>query len=205
MKTIRFGEEGGYSKYKLSTGENNCYTSCRVYYTTPSGSVISATEYAENYREGNDSQQCLEVRQKVSSVAEAQQLAHKMLRLHNKFEFEATFTLAGDVSLVAGCVVELMDFGMWDGKYIIRTAKHTVSSIGYTTQVKLRKALENNVSIAGSSIAANSGDSDKEVDELAHQVIRGDWGNGDDRKQRLTAAGHDYYKVQNRVNQILYG
>lgn len=204
VKTIQFGEEGGYSKYKLSTGTNNCYTSCRVYYTTPSGSVISATEYADNYREGSDNQQCLEVRQKVSNVAEAQQLAHKMLRLHNKFEFEATFTMAGDVSLVAGCAVELADFGMWDGKYIIRTAKHTVSPSGYTTQITLRKALEDNVSVAGNSTSSGS-DSDAEIDELARQVIRGDWGNGDDRKQRLTAAGHDYSKVQGRVNQILYG
>lgn len=173
VKIIRFGEKGGYSKYKLSTDANNCYTSCRVYYTTPSGSVISATEYADNYREGSDSQQCLQVRQKVSSVAEAQQLAHKMLRLHNKFEFGATFTLPGDVSLVAGCAVELADFGMWDGKYIIRTAKHTVSPSGYTTQIILRKALEDNVSVAGNSTSSGS-DSDAEIDELARQVIRGD-------------------------------
>lgn len=204
VKTIRFGEKGGYTKYKLSTGENRCYTSCRVYYTTPSGSVISATEYAENYRENSDSQQCLEVRQKVSSVAEAQQLAHKMLRLHNKFEYEATFTFPGDTKLVAGCAVALEGFGMWDGAYIIRSAKHTVSSTGYTTQITLRKALESNMSIAGNS-AQTAGDSNAEIDKLAREVIRGNWDNGDARKQKLTAAGHDYYKVQARVNQILYG
>lgn len=41
------------------------------------------------------------------------------------------------------------------------------------------------------------------VDELAQQVINGEWGNGDDRKNRLTAAGYDYQAVQNRVNQIV--
>lgn len=43
----------------------------------------------------------------------------------------------------------------------------------------------------------------KSVDTLAHEVINGSWGNGDDRKNRLTAAGYDYQAVQNRVNEIL--
>lgn len=43
----------------------------------------------------------------------------------------------------------------------------------------------------------------KSVDTLAREVIAGKWGNGADRKNRLTAAGYDYYAVQRRVNQIL--
>ena len=46
--------------------------------------------------------------------------------------------------------------------------------------------------------------SEKTVDELAREVIDGKWGNGDERKKRLTAAGYDYYAVQKRVNEILY-
>ena len=45
----------------------------------------------------------------------------------------------------------------------------------------------------------------KSVDELAREVIRGDWGNGQDRKDRLTAAGYSYNEVQGRVNEILRG
>ena len=45
----------------------------------------------------------------------------------------------------------------------------------------------------------------KSVDELAREVIRGDWGNGQDRKDRLTAAGYNYSEVQGRVNEILRG
>lgn len=41
------------------------------------------------------------------------------------------------------------------------------------------------------------------VDELAQQVLDGKWGNGADRKTRLTAAGHDYSAVQQRVNEIV--
>ena len=45
----------------------------------------------------------------------------------------------------------------------------------------------------------------KSVNQIAREVIYGSWGNGDERKRRLTAAGCDYAKVQAEVNKILYG
>lgn len=42
----------------------------------------------------------------------------------------------------------------------------------------------------------------KSVDELAQEVIDGKWGNGNDRKKRLTEAGYDYNAVQNKVNEM---
>lgn len=44
---------------------------------------------------------------------------------------------------------------------------------------------------------------DKSVDEIAREVIRGDWGNGTDRKNRLVSAEYDYDMVQSRVNALL--
>lgn len=43
----------------------------------------------------------------------------------------------------------------------------------------------------------------KSVDEIAHEVIQGKWGNGTDRKNRLTNAGYDYSAVQKRVNELM--
>lgn len=43
----------------------------------------------------------------------------------------------------------------------------------------------------------------KTVDELAKEVINGLWGNGSDRKNRLSAAGYDYAAVQAKVNELL--
>lgn len=45
----------------------------------------------------------------------------------------------------------------------------------------------------------------KSVDKVAREVIRGEWGNGSDRRQRLEAEGYDYDAVQHRVNAILTG
>ena len=43
----------------------------------------------------------------------------------------------------------------------------------------------------------------KTLDELAQEVIAGKWGNGQERKDKLTQAGYDYNAVQSRVNELL--
>lgn len=43
----------------------------------------------------------------------------------------------------------------------------------------------------------------KTNEEIAREVIQGKWGNGLDRKNRLTKAGYDYKAVQNIVNQLM--
>ncbi len=41
------------------------------------------------------------------------------------------------------------------------------------------------------------------VEEVAMEVLNGEWGNGDERYQRLTAMGYSYYDVQKMVNSLL--
>ena len=43
----------------------------------------------------------------------------------------------------------------------------------------------------------------KPIDTVAREVIAGQWGNGQDRVNRLTQAGYDYNTVQAMVNEIL--
>ena len=43
----------------------------------------------------------------------------------------------------------------------------------------------------------------KSNDTIANEVIAGKWGNGQDRKNRLAAAGYDYSAIQRIVNQKL--
>lgn len=49
----------------------------------------------------------------------------------------------------------------------------------------------------------NESKKEKTIDQLAKEVIQGLWGNGDERKRRLTAAGYDYYAIQKKVNEIM--
>ena len=65
-----------------------------------------------------------------------------------------------------------------------------------TFRAEVKRLLEN----GGSGTSSSAGS--KAVDELAREVIRGNWGNGEDRKNRLTAAGYDYDSVQSEVNEL---
>lgn len=43
----------------------------------------------------------------------------------------------------------------------------------------------------------------KSNETIAKEVIAGKWGNGQERKNKLTQAGYDYKKIQTIVNQLL--
>ncbi len=40
---------------------------------------------------------------------------------------------------------------------------------------------------------------------IAQEILAGMWGNGTERRERLTKAGYDYEKVQSIVNALVYG
>lgn len=46
-------------------------------------------------------------------------------------------------------------------------------------------------------------ESKKTLDDVAEEVLKGLWGNGNERKRKLTEAGYVYTEIQKRVNQLL--
>ena len=136
-----FWMDGTYTKYDLSTTEGDVtYAQCEVrYYNPDTKEYISGTANSDTFDAEDENNQTLIITDhKVSNVGEAQALAAKLLRLHNKFEREISFTLVGNPLLAAGLNVELSGFGMWDGKYLLKQVKHEVSQNGYTTKIKGR-------------------------------------------------------------------
>ncbi len=63
--------------------------------------------------------------------------------------------------------------------------------------------LTKNVASTASQTANPASPTQKSVDEMAREVIRGLWGNGAERKQRLGNAGYSYSAIQKRVNEML--
>lgn len=141
VRTIRRGDRS-YTSYSLDTGEAQTqYASCRVSYNHPEKGLIEAT-FQNPDEKGKKNEQRLEKTVRVESEGQAETIAKAFLRLANKFEMTASFTMPGDPSLCAGSTVELDGFGEWDGKYMIRQASHSVSGNGgYTTAIKLRMVL----------------------------------------------------------------
>lgn len=143
VRTIKRGDHK-YIKWNLSTATADVkYASCRVSYNDPeTGKSIEGIAYCEDYDSSKKTNQQLEITHKVASVGEAKELAAKYLRLHNKFSRPAKFTIDGDTTLLAGLNIKLEDWGGWDGKYSIMTARHKVDNSGYTTTIDSRRVLE---------------------------------------------------------------
>lgn len=139
IKTITYGS-GDYLSYKLGTSlHDTAYTSCHVSYTDPDSKETIESTYTPDSKDGTG--QVLEVNEKVSSTGEAYELAKKRLREKNTQQFTASFSMLGDVQLVAGATVRLRGFQSFDRKYKITKATHKLMG-GYTTDIELKQVLE---------------------------------------------------------------
>lgn len=84
-------------------------------------------------------------------------------------------------------------YGMWQ-----HTDKGTVD--GISGAVDLDICYEDYPAIIGGT-ATEPPQREKSVADLAAEVLAGMWGNGAERRERLTAAGYDYAAVQTEVNR----
>ena len=78
--------------------------------------------------------------------------------------------------------------------------KITVIEGNYSNAVKRRTLSVNGKYIRGYGVPKYNA---KTISQIAREVIAGQWGNGNVRKTKLTAAGYDYKAVQQKVNELL--
>jgi len=125
--------------YRFRTTLNGLYKSCRVeYHDANKKQTIKYTFTPPNPPATG---RVLVVNERVASVKEAERLARKRLRQENKNAITASMTLMGDVRFLAGLTVRMVDFGVFDGNYIITQVTHSQQS-GYETGIELRQCLE---------------------------------------------------------------
>lgn len=72
---------------------------------------------------------------------------------------------------------------------------------GYATSSSYKKGILN--LIATYYLNKYSYYSVKDIDTVALSVLQGNWGNGEERRKKLKAAGYDYKLVQSRVNELI--
>lgn len=101
------------------------------------------------------------------------------------------------------------NYGMWQfggetnkirsNKIAGVTCDQNYAFVDYPKIIKEKglNGFKNNTAIEGNSKPS------KDVTEIAYEVIDGKWGNGEDRKTKLTKAGYDYDAVQKKVNELL--
>lgn len=90
-----------------------------------------------------------------------------------------------------------------DGLYKIQVGAYANKANADAMAEKLKAAgFDAYITTKGGSVVSESSQK-KTIDQIAHEVIEGKWGSGQERASRLQAAGYDYKTVQKRVNQLL--
>lgn len=87
-------------------------------------------------------------------------------------------------------------YGLWQ-----YTSSGSVN--GISGNVDMNEAYKDYPSIINNNSNSSSNTpAKKSIEQLAQEVLAGDWGNGEDRKNRLVAEGYNYDVVQARVNEL---
>lgn len=127
--------------YRLATNlKDTGYSSCELSYTDSKTKKTINGKFEDPQK--RKIKKILKINTKAGTVAEANELAKKSLRDKNEKEITAGLEVVGNTRYIAGATVELKGWGLYDGKYIIQTASHSVGNSGYTTSLSLRKVLK---------------------------------------------------------------
>ncbi len=120
----------------------------------------------------------------------------------NQNEFDALVSFSYNI----GSIYQLTDRGNRNKKTIGERMLLYVKSGGKTLPglVNRRKA-ENKLYFTPvtTNVPVNETNKKKSNEQIAKEVIRGLWGNGEIRKKRLTEAGYSYSAIQKLVNKYL--
>lgn len=102
-----------------------------------------------------------------------------------------------DKSLIGQVDKQNMTVHRWFNAYKSCPGEYIYSRLG-------KIAAEVNAQLGVNTTTKNTETTKKKTNaEIAKEVIRGDWGNGIERKQKLTAAGYNYEAVQKEVDKLL--
>lgn len=134
-------KKNDFSSYTFTTKITEVYKSCEVSYKHEKQGVKIVGSFTAPDVTGTE--KTLKVNQNVSSIAEAERLAKKKLREKNRSQNTAKATVKWNPDIAAGSVIEVKDFGKFDGFYFVDKVTHNVrTSGGSTMALDLHRRLE---------------------------------------------------------------
>lgn len=132
--------KGQISSWSFTSSANQQYRACTVsYYDAEAKQTYRATVQADDQETG----QTLILCQRAESQADAERIARARLRQATMGVVKGDLAMIGDIRMVAGVNIDVKGFGMFDGKYFIDSATHTVDgSGGYKTSLRIHRGQE---------------------------------------------------------------
>lgn len=117
----------------------------------------------------------------------------------SQYEYDALVSFAFNI----GSIDQLVANGSRDKKTIARKMIEYVKSGGKVIKgLQMRREKERDLFLYGYPMSFVVPSMYENLD-LCFAVIRGDYGNGEERKKKLNEAGYDYTLVQKKVNRVL--
>lgn len=123
--------------YRLQSKTRDTYWKCHVKYQKDKDKALIEAEFAAPDKEKG---RILFIREQVEDKAEAERLAKKKLREANKESVTGNFSTIGNHNFAAGQVLEMKNFGHFDGNYLVTKVSHEIST-EYTTKIDIRRCL----------------------------------------------------------------
>jgi len=100
---------------------------------------------------------------RVENEGQAKRVATSRLDSKNAQKWSGELELVGSPQLCAGAVVELADFGVFNGSWLITTSEHHIERSGYETKITIEKASDKNISDGKQARTVKSGRTAKDA------------------------------------------
>lgn len=114
------------------------YKACHVKYQNTKTKELIEYTFTDTAKKNGKT---LELNEEVDDINTARKKAMKALRDKNKDEVTGSLGVPGKFIYNAGSCINIKNFGSFDGKYIITSAKHSFSGSGYTISIDIRRCL----------------------------------------------------------------
>lgn len=125
------------SSWSFSSSAGTQYKNCTVSWYD---AAKKATYRATASTDAVDSGQSLTLSERAESPADAQRIAAARLKRANLSAVRGTLTMMGDVRMAAGVNITVEGFGVFDGRFFIDSAVHSVDGGGgYKTTIQVHR------------------------------------------------------------------
>lgn len=133
--------------YELSTQDHLAAQKAEVSYAHPRRKALVGNKASSTDDLGvvTSSGDIVKLNVRVENSDQAKRVAKSRLDAKNAPKVSGSLTMVGNPVLVAGAVIELKEFGVFDSRYLITSSQHTSSRTGYQTKLSIERATAKNI------------------------------------------------------------